>query len=126
MMKVFYFRNRGEMKDFLGMLRKKFLSDKGEFIYISEDKKMLVFYSGEIEGGFEAHTIMSFDEVVELLKNFNFNTFAVRSKRENSLRDNKILGAMIKERLGKIVDLEKPDVTVVLDRIDNYTIFYIK
>jgi hypothetical protein len=126
MIKVFYFKNRNELKNFLESLKRKFLKGEGEFIYRMSGNKLLLFYNGEIEGGNIAYVINKIEEIPELLKDYEFKSFAVRSKRNNSMEDNRIVGKMIKEKMGKIVDLENPDIKVILDDIDGLTIFFIK
>ncbi|MBD6955184.1 MAG: THUMP domain-containing protein [Thermoplasmata archaeon] len=126
MIKVFYFRNRNELKDFIEKLRKRFLEGEGEFIYRSFENRLLLFYEGDVEGGKEAYIFNSFEEIPEIIKKLEFKSFAVRSRRMNSNQDNRVLGEIIKERLNKNVDLENPDITLVVDEIGGIKFFFIK
>ncbi|MEM3325565.1 MAG: THUMP domain-containing protein, partial [Thermoplasmata archaeon] len=110
-MKLFYFKNRNELKNFVNTLKEEFLNKDGEFIYFIEENKMLIMYNGEMDGGYDSYIIESLEEVPEILRKINFKTFAVRSKRRRKMEDNRILGQIIKEKLGKDVNLDNPDIT---------------
>ncbi|MEM0144370.1 MAG: THUMP domain-containing protein [Thermoplasmata archaeon] len=125
-MKLFYFKNRNELKNFVNTLKEEFLNKDGEFIYFIEENKMLIMYNGEINGGYDSYIIESLEEVPEILRKINFKTFAVRSKRRRKMEDNRILGQIIKEKLGKDVNLDNPDITIYLENVGKFNVIFIK
>ncbi len=124
--KLFYFKNRNEQKNFIEKLSKYFTKNNGEFIYINDDRKTMFIYEGEIEGGFDSYIINSIEEILKILKSYEFETFAVRSRRKNKMDDNKMLGKIIVEGLNKKVNLENPDLTIFLDSVDGFTLTYVE
>ncbi|MEL9998738.1 MAG: THUMP domain-containing protein [Thermoplasmata archaeon] len=125
-MKLFYFKNRNELKNFVNTLKEEFLNKDGEFIYFIEENKMLIMYNGEMDGGYDSYIIESLEEVPEILRKINFKTFAVRSKRRRKMEDNRILGQIIKEKLGKDVNLDNPDITIYLENVGKFNVIFIK
>ncbi|MEM0150920.1 MAG: THUMP domain-containing protein [Thermoplasmata archaeon] len=125
-MKLFYFKNRNELKNFVNTLKEEFLNKDGEFIYFSEENKMLIMYNGDMDGGYDSYIIESLEEVPEILRKINFKTFAVRSKRRRKMEDNRILGKIIKEKLGKNVNLDNPDITIYLENVGKFNVIFIK
>ena len=125
-MKLFYFKNRNELKNFVNTLKEEFLNKDGEFIYFIEENKMLIMYNGEIDGGYDSYIIESLEEVSEILRKINFKTFAVRSKRRRKMEDNRILGQIITEKLGKDVNLDNPDITIYLENVGKFNVIFIK
>ena len=125
-MKLFYFKNRNELKNFVNTLKEEFLNKDGEFIYFIEENKMLIMYNGEMDGCYDSYIIESLEEVPEILRKINFKTFAVRSKRRRKMEDNRILGQIIKEKLGKDVNLDNPDITIYLENVGKFNVIFIK
>lgn len=123
--KIFYFKNRNELKMKIQSLKIQFLNDGGNFIYRDENTKLLVISDREIEGT-DAFIFKNYDEILEKIKKFDFNTFGVRSKRKNSMEDNKKVGELIQKNLNKKVNLNNPDLWIYIDEIDKIPFFFTK
>ncbi|MDP8011994.1 MAG: THUMP domain-containing protein [Thermoplasmata archaeon] len=124
--KIFYFKNRDELHKKIRYFKDYFLKNEGEFIYKEQDTKLIIISSMDLEG-LDAYLFKDYLDIIKILKNKNFKTFAVRSKRKNSQQENKLLGELILKNLqDKKVNLENPEITIYVDQIKDMNYFYIK
>jgi thiamine biosynthesis protein ThiI len=82
----------------------------------------LISYSPAVEVELDLEKIKS--KILELIKNKNFETFAVAAKRmaskfSSSQEINEIVGEFVLKNLKKKVDLTQPDLTVGIEFIDD-------
>ncbi len=125
--KYFEFRDKQSRNKFLNDLMKKFLENDGEFIYRESEKDLLIFYEGNIDGGEKCYVIRDFNEIPDILKKFKFESFAVRSKMQNSIEYNRMIGNIIKKEMPeKNVDLERPDLKLIVKKFNKNYILIIK
>jgi len=125
--KYFEFKDKNSKNNFLKSIVKKFMENDGEFIYRESEKDLLIFYDGKIDGGEKCYVIKDFKEIPEILKKFEFESFAVRSKMQNSMEYNRIIGDIIKKEMPeKTVNLEKPDIKLIIKKFNKNYIVIIK
>lgn len=124
--KIFYFKNRNDLHQKIGVLKKHFLKGKGQFIYRDQDNRLLIVTDLDIDGQ-EAFIINEDRDIIKILEGLDFNTFAVRSRRKNAMQENRRIGELVLRNFkDKKVDLENPDIIIYIDQARDISFFYIK
>ncbi len=100
-----------------------------EFIYYSEKNSALIFSNEDLEKILNLKRVYIFnlfEDIPEYFKNFKDVKFAVRSKFD-SKNINPYVGELILNKNNNLkVDLENPDITIIIDRINGKNYFFIK
>ncbi|MGC8992621.1 MAG: THUMP domain-containing protein [Thermoplasmata archaeon] len=117
--------NSLELKRMINKLRELNI----EFIFYKEKNSALIFSDEDLEKILNLKRVYIFnlfEEIPEYFKNFKDIKFAVRSKFD-SKNINPYVGELIlKENKNLKVDLEDPDITIIIDRINRKNYFFIK
>jgi adenylyl- and sulfurtransferase ThiI len=99
----------------------------GKILINTIDIKYFLVSLEELSSIVEVHKINSFEELTAIFREKKYQTFAIRTNSENSLKYNQMVGDIISKSSQDLkVNLKNPDVTVQLEHLGKNWYYFLK